>query len=429
MNTREAYHKWLGIRPTEPLTHYRLLGIPTHENNPDVITHAADRQMSYVKQFTTGPHYQLTQEILNQLSQARLTLLDPNKKAIYDQTIPPPQPTTTPTHTTPPPRKYRIHITRKPKNYTKNIIQYAIPLTLTLTLISTLALTIIFTQTNQKPTTQTAQTETAPQNTNKNNNKTQPNRWNWKPTPQQPTPPILGDLLPPQTEPQPPLTLDHNEPQPCDPLTLEPINPNNQPHTPILGDLLNNSPNTALNDSRLNNPSTEETNETETTEEDTPKTPLRTQRNNIVKQITTQELTKNGLSNLTVTINYQPNKPKDPNTTYVSFTGTLDIKTIALAQARQNNPNLLTTLQNLQKQNPDRTISWLGRINKKTGKLTLDSQKIFTATETNMQDIIEELLQTTGERLATQLAQAYKETPYPELPHTATVQPPTPPTN
>lgn len=82
------YHKWLGIPLSEqPPTHYRLLGLEALEDDADVIDGAADRCMSFVQQFANGPQVEVSQKILNELSQARVCLLNPELKAQYDQRL------------------------------------------------------------------------------------------------------------------------------------------------------------------------------------------------------------------------------------------------------------------------------------------------------------------------------------------------------
>ena len=81
----DVYHVWLGIPPEDqPPHHYRLLGIPLWESDPQVIAVAAQRQMAHVKTFTIGPHSERSQEILNQLARAKVCLLKPARKAKYD---------------------------------------------------------------------------------------------------------------------------------------------------------------------------------------------------------------------------------------------------------------------------------------------------------------------------------------------------------
>jgi len=85
MSNFDPYHKWLGIPPREqPPNHYRLLGISLFEPDADVIEAAADRQMTYVRQCASGPHLADSQKILNELSTARVCLLNPAKRAAYD---------------------------------------------------------------------------------------------------------------------------------------------------------------------------------------------------------------------------------------------------------------------------------------------------------------------------------------------------------
>jgi hypothetical protein len=81
----DPYHKWLGIPPQEqPPNHYRLLALGLFESDPEVIDAAANRQMAYLQQRATGEHAAISQKLLNELSAARLCLLNREKKAAYD---------------------------------------------------------------------------------------------------------------------------------------------------------------------------------------------------------------------------------------------------------------------------------------------------------------------------------------------------------
>jgi len=96
----DPYSQWLGIEPHEmPVDHYRMLDIGRFESDPAVISAAADRRMSHVRTYQTGPRAAYTQKLLNELSAARVCLLNPGAKASYDQVLeavffssaPPPQ--------------------------------------------------------------------------------------------------------------------------------------------------------------------------------------------------------------------------------------------------------------------------------------------------------------------------------------------------
>ncbi len=83
-----AYHKWLGIPPEEqPPNYYQLLGVRAFEDDDDVIANAADQRMAHVRTFQSGKNSELSQKILNQLAQARLCLLKPDKKTAYDTAL------------------------------------------------------------------------------------------------------------------------------------------------------------------------------------------------------------------------------------------------------------------------------------------------------------------------------------------------------
>jgi len=79
------YRKWLGISSKDlPPTHYRLLSIDIYEADLDVISNAADRQMSFVREHQAGKHSEACQKLLNELARARVTLLNPESKSEYD---------------------------------------------------------------------------------------------------------------------------------------------------------------------------------------------------------------------------------------------------------------------------------------------------------------------------------------------------------
>lgn len=84
-DTFNAYHKWLGIPPAEqPPNHYRLLGISAFENDPEVIDRAADSRMIFLRQNQSGPNAHWSQQLLNEVSAARICLLDELAKHRYD---------------------------------------------------------------------------------------------------------------------------------------------------------------------------------------------------------------------------------------------------------------------------------------------------------------------------------------------------------
>lgn len=84
----DPYHHWLGIPPAErPVDCYRLLGVPRFEDNLDVISNAADARMAFIRTFQAGPKGVFSQQLLNELATARTTLLNPDRKAVYDSQL------------------------------------------------------------------------------------------------------------------------------------------------------------------------------------------------------------------------------------------------------------------------------------------------------------------------------------------------------
>jgi WD40 repeat protein len=97
----DPYHRWLAIPPDQrPPTLYQLLGVAAAETDPAVIEEAALRQASHVRIYQTGPYAKEGTRILNEIGQARATLLNPEKRKEYDArlaaaarpAVPPPLP-------------------------------------------------------------------------------------------------------------------------------------------------------------------------------------------------------------------------------------------------------------------------------------------------------------------------------------------------
>jgi hypothetical protein len=81
----DPYRKWLGIPDqTQHPHHYQLLGLALFEDDPDVIENAANRQMTHIRSFQTGQYASYSQDLLNEISQAKICLLQPDSKASYD---------------------------------------------------------------------------------------------------------------------------------------------------------------------------------------------------------------------------------------------------------------------------------------------------------------------------------------------------------
>jgi hypothetical protein len=84
----DPYYKWLGIPPAlQPPDHYRLLGLRHFEEDPEVIAVASDRQMAHVKSFAVGKYGRHSQMLLAELAKAKICLLNPDKKAMYDSEL------------------------------------------------------------------------------------------------------------------------------------------------------------------------------------------------------------------------------------------------------------------------------------------------------------------------------------------------------
>ena len=84
----DPYYKWLGIPPQhQPADHYRLLGLEIFESDRDVIRAAAERQAAHIQSYKIGPQSDLSQRLLNEISKAKVCLLDQDNKAEYDRLL------------------------------------------------------------------------------------------------------------------------------------------------------------------------------------------------------------------------------------------------------------------------------------------------------------------------------------------------------
>src|SRR6185436_1097156 len=87
-DTFDPYHVWLGIPPEEqPPNFYRLLGLRPLEQNSDVISNALDQRRTFLHSVQSGQRAVHSQRLLNEVSVAGVTLLDPAKKFKYDQEL------------------------------------------------------------------------------------------------------------------------------------------------------------------------------------------------------------------------------------------------------------------------------------------------------------------------------------------------------
>jgi hypothetical protein len=84
----DPYYRWLGIPPEEqPADHYRLLGVRRFETDPEVISNASDQRMAHLRTFASGKRGPESQRLLNEVSAATRTLLDPAKRHEYDAAL------------------------------------------------------------------------------------------------------------------------------------------------------------------------------------------------------------------------------------------------------------------------------------------------------------------------------------------------------
>jgi sulfatase modifying factor 1 len=105
----DPYHIWLGIPEADrPISKYRLLGLADFELDRDVISTAVERQIVFLRMLQAGEHEVLVAQLLNEVSLARVTLLNADEKVVYDEQLrieltPEPEPAPTQAIETPAP--------------------------------------------------------------------------------------------------------------------------------------------------------------------------------------------------------------------------------------------------------------------------------------------------------------------------------------
>lgn len=86
----DPYQEWLGILTNKrPPNHYQLLGIEPHETDTERIKEAALRQTARLRALQLGPYAELCTRLLNEIAQARATLVNPKLRHEYDQRLRP----------------------------------------------------------------------------------------------------------------------------------------------------------------------------------------------------------------------------------------------------------------------------------------------------------------------------------------------------
>lgn len=85
MTLQDAIYELLGVPlDQQPADYYRLLGLVPFESNTEVITNAASRQMLFVRQLASGPYSSIAQDLLDLLSEAKVCLLNTQRRNRYD---------------------------------------------------------------------------------------------------------------------------------------------------------------------------------------------------------------------------------------------------------------------------------------------------------------------------------------------------------
>ena len=84
----DPYAVFLGFPQGQPpKNYYELLGLPLFESDPEKITRAVDALRGQVRHIRPGPYLAQWQQLLDELTAAKLCLLDPVAKSAYDTSV------------------------------------------------------------------------------------------------------------------------------------------------------------------------------------------------------------------------------------------------------------------------------------------------------------------------------------------------------
>lgn len=84
----DPYYVWLGItREEQPPNFYRLLDVRIYESDLSVIDIGFHRRMAYLRGIKDGSRLDAAERLKNELTNARLCLMRPEKKALYDEEL------------------------------------------------------------------------------------------------------------------------------------------------------------------------------------------------------------------------------------------------------------------------------------------------------------------------------------------------------
>lgn len=84
----DVYRDWLGIKETErPLSHYQLLRLEKFEDDTAKIRKNYRKMNAHVRKYATGKYAKESQNLLNELAKAMLTLTDERRKREYDASM------------------------------------------------------------------------------------------------------------------------------------------------------------------------------------------------------------------------------------------------------------------------------------------------------------------------------------------------------
>ena len=88
MSDIDVYKEWLGIPEGErPPDHYTLLRLVMFEDDPDKVRNNYRKLNGHIRKFATGQYLQQSQNLLNELAKAMLSLTDRDSKQEYDASL------------------------------------------------------------------------------------------------------------------------------------------------------------------------------------------------------------------------------------------------------------------------------------------------------------------------------------------------------
>lgn len=84
----DPYAEWLSIpKENRPIDHYSILGLERYASDTQLIAEAANQRMGMLRKYQSGPRGRFVNQVISDVTRAKICLLDAERKNAYDQEL------------------------------------------------------------------------------------------------------------------------------------------------------------------------------------------------------------------------------------------------------------------------------------------------------------------------------------------------------